>query len=239
MPPRLPSLPPGLCICRDPECKIPYGECHCRCGKKTMVPDYSDMASGRLMGVPVKYIKGHNHKIFPEVENASPFKIDGVYCRLIPLTQGFHATVDASDYEWLMQCKWCVVGLEGSIYARRHERDAQGNRVSISMHRQIMGEAAIGSVGDHQNGNSIDNRRANLRPSSKSNNNRNRKRHKNNTSGFIGVSTTKGKRKTRYKSSIRFEGNFICLGTYDTAQEASSVRHEAAKKYFGEFARFE
>jgi hypothetical protein len=28
--------------------------------------------------------------------------------RLIPLTQGQFATVDAADYEWIVQWKWCA-----------------------------------------------------------------------------------------------------------------------------------
>ncbi len=39
---------------------IPYGYCHCGCGRKTGVPKGNSYAQGRYKGVPVHYVHGHN-----------------------------------------------------------------------------------------------------------------------------------------------------------------------------------
>lgn len=45
------------------EKEIPYGYCHCGCGKKTVLSKYSLKSDGRIKGQPIKYIVGHNRKI--------------------------------------------------------------------------------------------------------------------------------------------------------------------------------
>ena len=62
--------------------------------------------------------------------------------KLIPLTQGRNAVVDAVDYEWLMQWNWCAAWcpITRSFYATR--RDYTVNRrlgITVPMHRVIMG----------------------------------------------------------------------------------------------------
>jgi hypothetical protein len=58
MPSRI-TLPPGLCICGDPACKIPYGICHCGCGKETPISTYSHRPLGYVIGMPRKVIPNH------------------------------------------------------------------------------------------------------------------------------------------------------------------------------------
>ena len=54
------TLPPGLCICRNPNCTIPYGYCHCGCGQQTKLARQGRADRGEISGHPQKYLHGHN-----------------------------------------------------------------------------------------------------------------------------------------------------------------------------------
>lgn len=90
---------------------------------------------------------------------------------------------------------------------------------------------------DHINRNSLDNRIENLRLATKSENMQNRKKCSRNTSGIKGVYYDKFHKK--YVAQLRCNGKKICLGHYDTKEEAQKAVVEARKKYHGEFGRDE
>lgn len=71
---------------------------------------------------------------------------------------------------------------------------------------------------DHINGIKDDNRIANLREATGSENNQNMAMKRSNTSGFIGVNWCKKSKK--WESRIRHDGKRTRLGYYDTPQEA-------------------
>ena len=74
-----------------------------------------------------------------------------------------------------------------------------------------------------------DNRLSNLRFVTKSDNNRNKSRSSNNTSGVTGVRYRKDKRK--YVAQIKVDGLIIQLGSFVTLEEAAKVRKAAEIKY--------
>ena len=97
------------------------------------------------------------------------------------------------------------------------------------------GEIPDGFQIDHINGNPRDNRISNLRLATHTENTRNRKLSKYNTSGYKGVSHSPvGK---RWRSRIRIGTKRIGLGSYDNIEDAAAAYAEAAKRYHGEFAR--
>tara|TARA_R110000764_G_scaffold28636_7_gene67423 strand:- start:1849 stop:2334 length:486 start_codon:yes stop_codon:yes gene_type:complete len=101
------------------------------------------------------------------------------------------------------------------------------------LHRVIM-EAPDGMDVDHIDGNTLNNRKSNLRVCSHHENLMNRKKHKNNKSGVKGVSWYKNLNK--WHAQIQCDKK-IHLGYYDDFDEAVKVRKEAEEKYFGEFNR--
>jgi hypothetical protein len=160
----------------------------------------------------------------------------------IPLTQGQVAIVDVADYEWLNQWKWQAQwdSHVKSYYALRAEY-LGGGRANCKlryfrMHRQILGlESGDLRKGDHQNGDTLDNRRANLRIATTQENARNRKRRSTGVSGFKGVSWYARDRK--WRASICVGGRYISLGLYTTPELAHEAYCKAAKMHFGEFFR--
>ncbi len=91
---------------------------------------------------------------------------------------------------------------------------------------------------DHANGDRDDNRIENLRLSTLSENRRNGKIHRDNKSGYKGVYYDKSFPSKPWRAQITVENKTIRLGYFAAADEGHLAYCTAAKKYFGEFARF-
>lgn len=150
--------------------------------------------------------------------------------KTIRLNDGYEAIVDDEDFTFLSQWSWSY---DGKGYARRNEQMPDGRQRTIRMHRVIMGSPP-GDV-DHINRNSLDNRRENLRAVTHTQNLFNSGAHKNNTSGFKGVSFSNRDRKWRAEIRIG-AGRRLSLGYFDTAQDAAAAYAKAAAQHHGEFA---
>lgn len=87
---------------------------------------------------------------------------------------------------------------------------------------------------DHINGDTLDNRRSNLRIASRLNNQRNMGMPKHNTSGYKGVGYRKDRGKYRAYISLNDETHHI--GYFNTAEEAARAYDRAARFYFGQYA---
>jgi len=167
-----------------------------------------------------------------------PIRIDGGIA-YVPLTQGYEAIIDVSDFHlvdgfsWYSQIKRRSDGSIRAVYAVRTCR-AGGKMRAIMMHRVIAGTPE-GLETDHQDGNSLNNRRLNLRYASTAQNQRNRKLQINNTSGAKGVSWDPHRRK--WRAMIAVDGRDRILGRFRTIEEAASTYAAASKKLHGEFGR--
>ena len=217
---------------------IPEGLCQCGCGQNTSIATSTCTKRLQFKGKPLRFIPGHQGYKRVPLEEALPFKIDGVYCRLIPLTQGLHAIVNESDYAGLMQWKWHAdyEKRTQTFYATRKGPRINGKQETISMQRQMLGlERGEEVIGDHANRVTLDYRRKNIRAASAEQNEQNRKISKANTSGFKGVTFNQQRRK--WAAYIRVNGRKINLGQRATAAAAGQLYADAALKYHKEFAR--
>ena len=152
----------------------------------------------------------------------------------IPLTQNQFALVDPEYFNYLNQWKWYVICVKTLKYAVRNSKTVNGKRHRIRMHQVILGKKE-NMITDHINGNGLDNQRNNLRFATRTQNFINRKIHKNNTSGYKGVSWIK--RDKKWYSNIRVNRKTINLGCFQNKKIAATTYNIAAKRYFGEFAR--
>jgi hypothetical protein len=144
------------------------------------------------------------------------------------------ALVDAADFEWLNQWKWHARKNRGFYAARGSGRKAkrEGAPSLIYMHRLIC-PVPDGFVADHINGNSLDNRRCNLRVATFTQNAVN-VRHRRNKFGFRGVAlaTSSG----RFAASTRKDGRNMHIGVFDTPEEAARAYDAAVLAIHGPLA---
>jgi hypothetical protein len=159
--------------------------------------------------------------------------------RIIPLTRGQSAFVDDADYERLAAHKWCAQwnNHTRSFVATRRSKWVDGKSHIIFMHREILGLVkGDGLKGDHiDSGQTLDNRRLNLRVSTNSQNIRNQRRRVTSRSGYKGVCFANRERK--WKAQITVDGKNKSLGLHATPEAAYASYCSAAVLYFGEFAR--
>lgn len=150
----------------------------------------------------------------------------------IPLTKGKVAVVDEADAEMVGAYKWYVSTVSPTLlYASR--KDWQGGRArEVLMHRLVMA-AGPGQVVDHINGDTLDNRRSNLRITDVQHNSWNRASQRGAKSQYRGVSVYGGKFYVR----IFIEGRNQYLGRYTDERLAARVFDYAATKHYGEYAR--
>ena len=155
--------------------------------------------------------------------------------RTIPLTKGQVAIVDAADFAKVSQKAWYASfdNRNRKYYAKSAWLKPDGSKTTISMVRFLLGPAK-GMHRDHINGDTLDNRRSNLRTSTPSQNQMNRGATKRNTTGYKGVSFDKGT--GRYRVNIQFGHTKVYLGEYDTAMIAAAIYNDAAKKFHGDYA---
>lgn len=126
--------------------------------------------------------------------------------------------------------RWTWVARFGGDYSKPYvARQTSGS--IIKLHRVIM-SAAPGQIVDHINGDTLDNRKNNLRFATPAGNSQNRGPSKNNKSGYKGVSRFRDK----WQASIRSGPKSYNLGHYADPVEAAVAYDRAASRLFGEFA---
>ncbi len=146
-----------------------------------------------------------------------------------------YAKVDPADYKRLKRYKWFARKGTNCFYVFRDGPGKKAGRKSILyMHQEII-EVTKGMVTDHINRDGMDNRSANLRPATHSQNLWNsRRRTGAKSSKYKGVSLKKQTRK--WSARIGFENKEIHIGYFQNEIDAAKAYDEAAKKYHGEFA---
>ncbi len=154
-------------------------------------------------------------------------------------SRGLEVLVDVDDYEWLSQFHWILSGGKagaGGQYPSAYIRRDKGSYTFKYMHRMVIG-ALKGQFVDHINGNTLDNRKENLRLCTRSQNGANRGKTQKNKTRYKGVSYQPHKSKpSPWVSKIMHNKKAIHLGSYSSQTEAAIAYNVKAKELFGEFA---
>jgi hypothetical protein len=155
--------------------------------------------------------------------------VDIVREKLIKTRKNECIIVDADDFEYLNQWLWRI---SDTGYAVRTIEKPKKH--TIKLHRLLLSFPEDKEV-DHINGNKLDNRKSNLRLVTRSQNGANKGKRKDGKSIYKGVGWHKQRQK--YRARIVFNKQEIHLGLFDNEIEAAKAYNEAAKFYFGEYAR--
>lgn len=145
---------------------------------------------------------------------------------LIPLSQGLYAAIDREDYDLVSKRKWFAHLSRKVYYAESKEKGK-----TIKMHRLIM-NAPPGMEVDHLNRDGLDNRKANLRVVTATENKQNKGIYNNNKSGTPGVYhsiRTRGRKP--WHAQITRNGRQVLIGRFLTKEEAIAARKEAENAY--------
>lgn len=129
--------------------------------------------------------------------------------------------VDIEDVEKIRKINWCV-GDKKLLYLRGKIGDKL-----VYLHRFLL-NAPKEKIVDHIDCNIFNNRKSNLRLANKSQNGVNRNKN------TLGVGWDKSRNK--YRAQIKINYKVICIGRFDSFEEAMKKRIEFEKKLFGEFA---
>lgn len=147
------------------------------------------------------------------------------------IIKGHRVLIDDEDYIKVSAHGWCPSVNKSKVYFSASIKKLGAS--PIPLHRFLMGCSQGDNITiDHINGNTLDNRKCNLRKCDMFGNCRNANIYKNNTTGYKGVSFRHG----RYLANIKVQYKKISLGTWDTPEEASRAYDIAAIYYFQEFA---
>lgn len=149
----------------------------------------------------------------------------------LKLNGGFSCLLDADALIGLPTVHWqAQINKNGLVYIRaRIGKD----RRNVLLHRWIMGEPK-GLLVDHINGDTMDNRRQNLRVCNRTQSNQNRSRLRRKTgSPYVGVRPFGYKWEAYAKSN----GTRYSFGIFLTPEEAREARNKGVQELHGEFAK--
>jgi len=143
----------------------------------------------------------------------------------VPLSDGTFAYVDKGDAELVAGYSWSRAKNGGAI---AYAGGGRANAKMVYMHRLIL-NAPAGTLVDHRNRVTTDNRRLNLRLATRQQNAANMDRG----SEWKGVTARSG----GWVAQIMVDGVNEYLGLYPSAEMAARVYDDAARSRFGAFAR--
>lgn len=155
---------------------------------------------------------------------------------LITLTKGYVTQVDDEDFAWLSQYSWrASVTTPWLVYAMTDIQEEDGKIHTIGMHRLLV-SAPEGSLVDHADRNTLNNKKENLRLATKRQNSANSRDRIRATSKYRGVCQTTYNKVVKWRARITLNGRSIHLGVFDNELSAAAAYDEAALQNFGEFS---
>lgn len=158
--------------------------------------------------------------------------------RTIPLTRGYVTVVDDEDYQWLSKYQWRAIGTKW-VYAATEIPEVVGKTGKpkpVLMHRLVLGllDTPRSEYGDHVDGDTLNNRRFNLRITDNKGNqgNRHRPHSDRSTSKYRGVYWNKQIKK--WVSRIKVDRVLYHVGNFESERDAAVAYDVAARLHFGE-----
>lgn len=154
--------------------------------------------------------------------------------RRVPVGKDHFAVVDAADYDLVSGYSWYLLRENRRNTDRRYAVAVIDGR-TVSMHR-LIGRTPPGMQTDHKDGDGLNNRGANLRPATRSQNAANSASRKGSTSRFKGVSLHRstGKWMAQIRDGNPCRGRY--LGLFVDEEAAARAYDTAAAEQWGEFA---
>lgn len=152
----------------------------------------------------------------------------------VALSHGLFALVDECDLQTLSEYRWYPYKSYRTYYAVGHKLRPPNRLKRVQMHVLIMGKQPKGMLIDHINGNGLDNRRANLRFATPTENSQNQRKRVECTSDFKGVDFDRYK--LRWRARIFLNGECIYLGRYQHETDEARAYDNAARRLYGPLA---
>lgn len=156
----------------------------------------------------------------------------------VELTQGKWAIIDVADIPLVGKYKWCAVLFkrQNTYYALTSIREIPSDDAKLTMmHRFLMGAKDSEQHVDHDNGDTLNNRRSNLRFATRTQNLRNSQKRKNASSQWKGVFFSN--KDKRWLAKIRVDKKQIVLGYFKSEIEAATAYYNKAMEvdpvYYG------
>ena len=160
-----------------------------------------------------------------DVTLSQQYPVDMLPVRVLSLTQDQIAIIDPENFNAASLFRWSASRSHSTWYVRQRQ---PRNTERPHLHAFLTGRKDI----DHINGNGLDNRQCNLRPSY-GNNNRNRHSHPG-SSLFKGVTWHKGK----WQASLKINGVSLYLGRFAVEEDAARAYDTAAREHHGAYGRY-
>ena len=151
----------------------------------------------------------------------------------IKLTNGGVFGVDDCDHPLVSQFKWRSGGVKDKIYPVRWMNNKKHILQKVS---QFIMKAPRGLVVDHINGDTLDNRRSNLRICTKQQNGWNRgKTLRVTTSKYKGVHFDR--RTKKWRAMIKYNNRKMHIGSFKNERDAARGYDHKAAELFGKYAK--
>lgn len=204
--------------------KLAQWECVCSCNNKKII---------KVTGAELKSGKTQSCGCLQKERQFNKVKKYNDYTRYENYYEGiincknklFKFYVDIDDYERLKFYSWCL-NADGYIMTIV-------NKKCIYMARLIMNCDDPNEIVDHIDHNLLNNRKYNLRITTKGENNINKNVAKNNTSGYSDVCWNK--KLEKWQARISINNKRINLGLFDSLEDAAYIRKQAELQYYKDY----
>ncbi|HEY5893076.1 MAG TPA: HNH endonuclease [Chthoniobacterales bacterium] len=143
------------------------------------------------------------------------------------LGDGAVAIVDSDIAAWILEANW-----KAQVHRGRHVYAVASIGTTAYLHRLIT-RARKGQIVDHINGDTLDNRRCNLRLVTAGQNRANSRKDKDNRCGLKGVTRANS---GKWMAQITVAGTRYYLGVYEHKTRAAEAHDRAALHFHGAFA---